>query len=274
MSSKYCITKSIICPYVPYAVKIIEIVMNNEKILNITNLVKEFGSLKAVDNISFDLGRGKIVGLLGPNGAGKTTTINMILGILKPTSGSIKILGKNLDKHRPELAKLMNFSAVYAHMPANLTISECLHIFGLLYQVPKLEERLKFLLHEFDLESFAHTKAGLLSSGEASRLNLAKAIINEPCLLLLDEPTASLDPSIAQRIREKIKEYAAKTRVAILWTSHNMHEIETVCDQVLFLSHGRILLAGNPRTLPAEHGKKDLEELFITVAREPLTLEK
>lgn len=248
--------------------------MNNENILSITNLVKEFGLLKAVDNISFALERGKIVGLLGPNGAGKTTTINMILGILEPTSGSIKMLGRNLAEHRSELAKIMNFSAVYAHMPANLTILECLHIFGLLYEVPRLKERLKFLLHEFDLESFAHTKAGLLSSGEASRLNLAKAIINEPCLLLLDEPTASLDPSIAQIIRERIKEYAVRTGAAILWTSHNMYEIEAVCDNVLFLSHGRILLAGNPRTLPAENGKKDLEELFITVAREPLTLEK
>lgn len=159
-------------------------------------------------------------------------------------------------------------------MPANLTVSECLQVFGLLYKVPKLKERIKLLLHEFDLDSFAHTKAGLLSSGEASRLNLAKAVINQPGLLLLDEPTASLDPSIAQLIRHRIKEYAARTGAAILWTSHNMNEIETVCSQVLFLSHGRILLAGNPRTLPAANGKKDLEELFITVAREPLTLEK
>ncbi|MFH1226272.1 MAG: ABC transporter ATP-binding protein [Planctomycetota bacterium] len=248
--------------------------MTDDKVLNITNLVKEFGPIKAVNDISFAVGRGEIVGLLGPNGAGKTTTINMILGILEPTAGSVRIMGKDLAGHRSELSGLMNFSAVYAHMPANLTVSECLQVFGLLYKVPQLKERIKSLLNEFDLEGFAQTKAGLLSSGEASRLNLAKAIINQPGLLLLDEPTASLDPSIAQLIRQRIKEYAAKTGAAILWTSHNMNEIETVCSQVLFLSHGRILLSGNPRTLPAENGKKDLEELFITVAREPLTLEK
>ena len=237
-------------------------------------MTKDFKSVRAVDHISFGLKPGEIVGLLGPNGAGKTTTINMILGILTPDSGSVKILGKDLAKHRSELANLMNFSAVYAHMPANLTVSGCLRIFGLLYSVPKLEERCKLLLKEFDLESFADTKAGVLSSGEASRLNLAKALINEPRLLLLDEPTASLDPSIAQIIRERIKGYAGKTGTAILWTSHNMNEIASVCDLVMFLSHGKILLSGNPRTLPAEYKKKDLEELFIAVAREPLSLEK
>jgi len=137
-----------------------------------------------------------------------------------------------------------------------------------------LNQRIDFLMHEFDLANFTKTKAGLLSSGEMSRLNLAKTIINEPCLLLLDEPTASLDPSIAELIREKIKQYVNKEGAAILWTSHNMREIELVCDQVLFLSHGKILLSGDPKTLPARHGKKDLEELFIAVAREPLSLEK
>jgi ABC-2 type transport system ATP-binding protein len=248
--------------------------MINEKVLEISGLTKEFESLRAVDNISFSLESGEILGLLGPNGAGKTTTINMLLGILTPTSGSIRILGKELAEHRSELLKLMNFSAVYAHMPANLTVDQCLHVFGLLYGVENLKERRSFLLKEFNLEQFADTKAGLLSSGEASRLNLAKAVINQPRLLLLDEPTASLDPSIAQIIRNRIKKYAAQTGAAILWTSHNMGEISAVCDHVLFLSHGRILLSGNPRTLPAEHDKNSLEELFIAVAREPLTLEK
>jgi ABC-2 type transport system ATP-binding protein len=133
-----------------------------------------------------------------------------------------------------------------------------------------LKERVQSLLYEFDLEGFADTKTGLLSSGESSRLNLAKALMNRPRLLLLDEPTASLDPSISQLIRQRIKKYAEGTKAAILWTSHNMQEIEDVCDQVLFLSHGKILLSGNPKTLPSEHGKRDLEELFITVAREPL----
>jgi ABC-2 type transport system ATP-binding protein len=156
-------------------------------------------------------------------------------------------------------------------MPANLTVWQNLYVFGLLYEVKDLKKRIEFLLHEFDLETFSQTKAGLLSSGEASRLNIAKAIINGPRLLLLDEPTASLDPNVSQIVRNKIKEYVEKTKTATLWTSHNMQEIEAVCDQVLFLSHGKILLSGNPKTLPSEYGKKDLEELFISVAREPLS---
>jgi len=243
-------------------------------ILNITGLTKEYDSLRAVDHISFSVNPGEIVGLLGPNGAGKTTTINMILGILEPTDGSIEILGKNLREGRSEIRKNINFAAVYAHMPANLTLSQNLTVFGLLYEIRELKEKMRLLLQEFDLEKFANTKTGLLSSGEMSRLNLAKAIMNEPRLLLLDEPTASLDPSISQVIREKIKGYTARTRAGILWTSHNMNEIETVCDRVMFLSRGKILLSGNPRSLPAEHGKKSLEELFIAVAREPLCLER
>jgi ABC-2 type transport system ATP-binding protein len=246
--------------------------MNNELILKIDGLTKEYGPLKAVDDISFSMDSGKIFGLLGPNGAGKTTTINMILGILDPTKGSVEIFGKNMKERRSEISKNINFAAVYAHMPANLTVWQNLYVFGLLYEVKNLTERIKSLLNEFDLESFMHTKAGLLSSGELSRLNLAKAIINQPRLLLLDEPTASLDPNISELVREKIREYVKRTQTSILWTSHNMREIESVCDQVLFLSHGKILLSGNPKTLPAEHGKKDLEELFITVAREPLSL--
>jgi ABC-2 type transport system ATP-binding protein len=242
--------------------------------LQAAGLVKEYNSFRAVDNITFAVKEGEIVGLLGPNGAGKTTTINMILGILEPTCGSIKILGKNLKEHRTEIAKQMNFAAVYAQMPGNLTVRQNLYVFGQLYEVQNLKEKIKFLLRDFDLDAFAKTKAGLLSSGELTRLSLAKALINEPLLLLLDEPTASLDPSIANFIREKIKNWVTKTQTAVLWTSHNMYEIEAVCDRVLFLSHGKVLLSGNPRTLPAEHGKKDLEELFISAAREPLSFQQ
>ena len=241
--------------------------------LKVIGLVKEFGSFRAVDNVTFAVKPGEIVGLLGPNGAGKTTTINMILGILEPTAGSIEILGKDLKEHRTEIVKQTNFAAVYAQMPGNLTVYQNLYVFGLLYQVRNLKEKIKSLLHDFDLETFANTKAGLLSSGELTRLNLAKALINEPSLLLLDEPTASLDPSVANFIRERIKKWVAETETTVLWTSHNMYEIEAVCDQVLFLSHGKILLTGNPRMLPAEYGKKDLEELFISAAREPLFFE-
>ena len=245
--------------------------MGDEPILKIDGLTKEYGPLKAVDHVSFSINSGKIVGLLGPNGAGKTTTIHMVLGILEPTQGSIEIFGNNLREDRSRISKSINFAAVYAHMPANLTVWQNLYVFGLLYEVKNLKERIRFLLHEFDLERFSETKAGLLSSGEASRLNIAKAIINNPRLLLLDEPTASLDPNISQLVRGKIREYVEKAKTATLWTSHNMQEIEAVCDQALFLSHGKILLSGNPKTLPSEYGKKDLEELFITVAREPLS---
>ena len=245
--------------------------MDDEPILRIQGVTKDYGPLKAVDHISFSINSGRIVGLLGPNGAGKTTTINMTLGILEPNRGSIEIFGKNLRDDRSKISKSTNFAAVYAHMPANLTVWQNLYIFGLLYEVRNLKERIKLILREFDLEGFSDTKAGLLSSGEASRLNIAKAIINNPRLLLLDEPTASLDPSISQIVRQKIRQYVEKTKTATLWTSHNMQEIEAVCDQVLFLSHGKILLSGNPKTLPSEHGKKDLEELFISIAREPLS---
>ena len=248
--------------------------MTDGTILRITDLTKEYDSMKAVDHISFTIKTGEVVGLLGPNGAGKTTTINMILGILRPTEGTIEILEKDLRRCRSEVSRSVNFAAVYAHMPANLTVWQNLYVFGLLYEIENIRDRIEQLLREFDLERLARTRAGLLSSGELSRLNLAKAVINRPRLLLLDEPTASLDPSVSRLVREKIKEHAAMTGAGILWTSHNMNEIEAVCDQVMFLSKGKILLQGDPKTLPGRHGKKDLEELFITVAREPLRLEE
>lgn len=246
--------------------------MSSEPVLKIEGLTKYYGPVRAVDHISFTIKPGEILGLLGPNGAGKSTTINMILGILRPGEGLIEVFKLNASTHRAEISRSLNFAAVYAHMPLNLTVRQSLRIFGLLYGVPRLSERIAELLDQFELTNFADSKAGLLSSGELSRLSLAKAVINKPRLLLLDEPTASLDPSVARFIRGSIKEYVSKTNTAVLWTSHNMREIEDVCDHVLFLSKGSILLEGNPRTLASEYGKSDLEELFITVAREPLTL--
>jgi len=246
--------------------------MTGETALKIQQLTKDYGPVRAVDHISFTIEGGSIMGLLGPNGAGKSTTINMILGILRPTEGTIEIFGKSMVSHRAAISCNVNFAAVYAHMPLNLTVRQNLRIFGLLYGVKRLHERIDELLAQFDLVKFASTKAGLLSSGELSRLSLAKAVINSPRLLLLDEPTASLDPSVAEIVRETIKDYVTQTGTAVLWTSHNMREIEAVCDHVLFLSHGSILLEGNPRALPSEYGKGDLEELFIAVAREPLSL--
>lgn len=240
-------------------------------VLAVSNLKKRYGDTEAVRGISFSVAQGEIVGLLGPNGAGKTTTISMILGILEPSTGSITIAGHDVQKERTRALNATNFAAVYAQLPGNLTVEQNLNVFGRIYSVPHLSTRIEHVLKEMDLVRFRRTKTGVLSSGEQTRVALAKAFLNEPKLLLLDEPTASLDPSSAQLVREKIKDFA-RSGGAVLWTSHNMHEVTDVCDRVLFVSHGAILLGGNPKTLPQEHGKKDLEELFITVAREPLSL--
>ena len=240
------------------------------KALRVSNLRKEYPGLTAVADVSFEVDRGEVLGLLGPNGAGKTTTINMVLGLLQPTAGHIVIDDIDIGKRRALALARTNFAAVYAALPGNLTVVENLRFFGLLYSVPTLDARIEELLREFDLAHLRDTKCGLLSSGEQTRAALAKALLNRPRLLLLDEPTASLDPSTAQIIRTKIKSLATVGRCGILWTSHNMSEVEAVCDRVLLLSRGRILLEGDPKTLPREHGSATLEELFIRIAREPL----
>ncbi|HYM20617.1 MAG TPA: ABC transporter ATP-binding protein [Candidatus Kapabacteria bacterium] len=241
-------------------------------VLSVSNLRKLYGDIIAVDDISFSVFKNEIVGLLGPNGAGKTTTINMLLGILEPTAGTITIEGLDIQKHRTEVLSHTNFAAVYAPLPGNLTVAQNLKIFGMLYGVKNLSARIEELLGTFELTSFRDTKCGVLSSGEQTRVSLAKAILNEPTLLLLDEPTASLDPSIANEIRSLIRGYASERSIGVLWTSHNMYEVEQVCDRVLFLSKGKVLLEGDPKHLPSSHHKSSLEELFIAVAREPLTL--
>lgn len=241
--------------------------------LTVSNLTKTYGDTLAVSDVSFAVAAGEIVGLLGPNGAGKTTSISMILGVLAPTSGSIHIAGLPLASARRAALSRTNFAAVYAPLPGNLTVLQNLMVFGRLYGVKQLRARIEVLLAEFDLLKFRDTKCGVLSSGEQTRVALAKAMLNQPALLLLDEPTASLDPATARDIRERIKAFATGGTSGVLWTSHNMQEVEAVCDRVLFLSHGKILLEGDPRTLPGEHGKANLEELFIAVAREPLSLE-
>src|SRR6478672_1062417 len=242
-------------------------------ILSVSNLRKVYGDTLAVDDLSFSTEPGEIVGLLGPNGAGKTTTINMILGVLEPSAGRIEVERHDLATDRREVLLRTNFAAVYAPLPGNLTVEQNLRFFAMLYGVQAIGERIATLLEQFDLARFRHTKCGVLSSGEQTRVSLAKAMLNEPRLLLLEEPTASLDPATAREVRAKIRNVTTATRVSVLWTSHNMYEVESVCDRVLFLSHGRVLLEGNPRTLPQEHGKSTLEELFIAVAREPLSLE-
>lgn len=241
-------------------------------VLAVTHLCKTFGETAAVDGVSFTVGHNEIVGLVGPNGAGKTTIINMVLGVLKPSAGMILVDGVDIATRRAQALAHTNFAAIYAPLPGNLTVYQNLRIFGLIYGVHDLSERIESLLEQFELDRFRHMKCGLLSSGEQTRIGLAKALLNRPRLLLLDEPTASLDPAAARDIRTRIHEFAMQDSGGILWTSHNMYEVQEVCDRVLFLSHGRILLEGNPKTLPSEHGKETLEELFVTVAREPLTL--
>jgi ABC-2 type transport system ATP-binding protein len=245
--------------------------MNN--ILSVSNLSKRYDNAIAVDGISFHVRPREIVGLLGPNGAGKTTTINMILGVLEPGGGNITIEGVDLAVDRSRTLLHTNFAAVYAPLPGNLTVSENLHVFGLLYNIPHLKHRLEELYAQFDLQAFRNVKCGALSSGEQSRVNLAKAMLNSPKLLLLDEPTASLDPAVAREIRAKIRSFVSSGTGGVLWTSHNMHEVQDVCDRVLFMSHGKILLEGDPKTLPAQHGKRNLDDLFVAVAREPLSLQ-
>ena len=239
-------------------------------VLSVRDLHKQYRATVGVDGISFDVKRNEIVGLLGPNGAGKTTTINMILGVLEPTSGTILVEDLNIETRRSEALARTNFAAVYAPLPGNLTVVQNLRFFGLIYSVSNLSQRIETLLEQYDLLAFRDTKCGVLSSGEQTRVGIAKAMLNQPTLLLLDEPTASLDPAVARDIRVKIRDFVAQGESGVLWTSHNMYEVEDVCDRVLFLSHGRILLQGDPRTLPAAHGKATLEELFITVADETL----
>ena len=239
-------------------------------VLGVTGLCKSYAHVIAVEQVSFNVQRNEIVGLLGPNGAGKTTTINMILGVLAPTRGTITIGGIDVAKHRSQALARTNFAAVYATLPGNLTVEQNLRFFGLIYGIKNLGSRIETLIGQFDLRHLRHTRCGVLSSGEQTRVALAKALLNRPELLLLDEPTASLDPAAAQTVRQQIRELARQEGCGILWTSHNMYEVEEVCDRVLFVSRGRILLEGDPRALPAIHGVRTLEELFIQLAREPL----
>lgn len=245
--------------------------IEGNNVLAVAGLGKQYGDTIAVDGISFDVYGNEIVGLLGPNGAGKTTTISMILGVLAPNAGSIRIEGVDLATRRSQALSCTNFTAAYAPLPGNLTVYQNLRFFGLIYGVENLKARIESLLVDFDLVGFRDLKVGLLSSGQQARVSLAKSMLNRPRLLLLDEPTASLDPSAAHEMRAMIRAFADKNPVAVLWTSHNMYEVAEVCDRVLFLSRGKILLEGNPKTLPGEYGKETLEALFIALAREPLT---
>jgi ABC-2 type transport system ATP-binding protein len=244
--------------------------MTTAAVLSVDRLCKSFGALRAVDGVSFHVSPGEIVGLVGPNGAGKTTTINMVLGVLAPTSGEIDIDGVDLAASRSRALARTNFAAVYAPLPGNLTVEQNLRVFGMIYAVEALSERIEQLLDAYDLARYRKTKSGVLSSGEQTRLGLAKAMLNRPRLLLLDEPTASIDPSTARDIRAGVTAFVAEGHGGALWTSHNMYEVAAVCHRVLFLARGKVVLEGDPKTLPSQRGAASLDDLFVQVAHEAL----
>lgn len=221
----------------------------SKKVLEVSGLTKLFGKFKAVDNISFNVKEGEIVGLLGPNGAGKTTTLSMILGIIRPTLGNIKVFGLDFAKNREAVLQKMNYSSAYIRAPGRMKIWEHLYVFALLYDVPHPKERIEELLQIFDLKHYKDMLAGDLSSGNMARLNLAKAFMNKPHLVLLDEPTSSLDPDIADRVRHFIEESRDQFNTTVLITSHNMAEIEELCDRVIFMNHGKIIAEDTPEDL-------------------------
>ncbi len=236
-------------------------------LVQVQNLTKRFDDVLAVDGISFAIEQGEIFGLLGPNGAGKTTTIHMLLGVITPDEGSISMFGKPLAGHEQELLQKMNFSSSYVSLPWNLTVEENLRVFGMLYSVRGLHERIEELLRLFGLTQHRGIVTGKLSSGQLTRLFLAKALINRPKLLLLDEPTASLDPDIADRTRQTLLRLTREEGITVVYTSHNMMEVEALCDRILFLHHGRILAQGTPADVVASYGKENLEGVFLHVAR-------
>ncbi len=219
------------------------------EILKAKNLSKQFGKFKAVDNVSLSLQEGEILGLLGPNGAGKTTTIQMLLGVLTPSKGEVFYFGKNLKNHREEILEEVNFSSTYTNLPWDLTVWENLHFISYLYQIENRKKRVEEMLELFKLKELQKHPIKELSAGQVTRLNVAKAFINFPKVLLLDEPTASLDPDVAGYIREFILEERKKFKVSIVFTSHNMAEVEELCDRVIFINRGKIVADDTPENL-------------------------
>jgi ABC-2 type transport system ATP-binding protein len=238
-------------------------------VLQVTSLRKEFGTFQAVNNISFSIKKGEILGLLGPNGAGKTTTIQMLLGALTPTSGSITYFGKELSSHRSEILQQVTFASAYVKLPSRLTIAENLDIFARMYGVPAHErhERIRYFLNLFGMEYIRNKYVGDLSAGQITRVMLAKAFIPKPKIILLDEPTASLDPDVAQEVRSFVLEQKKKEGLSVLFTSHNMDEVTHVCDRVLVLQHGTIIADNTPAQLASSIANARVH-LFITQGME------
>jgi len=238
-----------------------------ESSIEAINLSKSYGTKEAVKNINFRINENEIIGLLGPNGCGKTTTIAMILGLLKPTSGKVLINEKNIENHRISLLHKMNFISPYIELPKKLTVMQNLIVYGKLYSVKNLNYKIEYLANKLRLEEFLKKITGELSSGQKNRVSLAKALINDPSVLLLDEPTASLDPETADFIRTFLENYKKEKKISILLASHNMNEAKRLCNSILMMKDGIIIDQGKPDELINKHGRQNLEEVFLKLAR-------
>ena len=239
-------------------------------IIEVNNLVKQFKNSLAVNNLSFKINKGTIIGLLGPNGCGTTTTMGMMLGLIKPTSGTVFINGQNIEneKNRTNRLEKMNFISPYIELPKKLTVEENLKVYGRMYGVNNLQDRISDLMKQLNLFDFKKRKTGELSSGQKNRVSLAKALINDPEILLLDEPTASLDPDVGDYIRTYIENFVSQKGKTILLASHNMIEVERLCHEVMMMKNGKIIDKGTSNYLINKHGRKNLEEVFLKIARE------
>ena len=242
--------------------------------LEVKNLIKKFQSNIAVKNISFEIEKNKTMGLLGPNGCGKTTTIGMILGLITPTSGQIFIEGISLEpKNRIKLLSLINFASPYIELPKKLTVKQNLEIYARLYGVKKISDRITEMAEDLNLKNFLNKKTGELSSGQKNRVSLAKSLINKPKLLFLDEPTASLDPDVGDFVREYLEKYKKNNELTMLLASHNMKEVERLCNSIVMMKQGEIVDKGTCSELINKHGRKNLEETFLKIARSKNELE-
>ena len=238
--------------------------------IEVINLSKSYKTKKAVNNISFKINENEIVGLLGPNGCGKTTTIGMILGLLKPTSGQVLINGKNIENNKISILHKMNFISPYIELPKKLTVKQNLIVYGKLYNIKNLNERINFLSEKLRLGDLLDKITGELSSGQKNRVSLAKALINDPTVLLLDEPTAALDPETADFIRTFLEKLREEKKISVLLASHNMDEVKRLCNSVMMMKDGNIVDGGTPEDLIEKYGQKNLEEVFLEIVRKDI----
>ncbi len=238
-----------------------------ENLVEVKNLKKNYGSIEAVKDISFNIKKNEIIGLLGPNGSGKTTTIGMMLGLLKPSNGEILIDGKKIEENRIEILQKINFISPYIELPKKLTVKQNLIVYGKLYNVIDLKNRIEYLVEKLRLSDLLNKLTGELSSGQKNRVSLAKALINNPTVLLLDEPTASLDPEIGDYVRTFLEKYRKEKKISILLASHNMNEVTRLCRSILMMKDGIMIDKGSPEELIKKHGRKNLEEVFLKLSR-------